>query len=132
MLATDLASSVEGNVIGGLVVVSLAAIAGIGVKMLSGQRRVHEALFGFKEGERTEPGIVDIVKGNGHGSLLDICERAEQQSIDNGAALTAHVRDDEVRWDAIHEALKVLAPDAAPAKKTAARKRAAPKKVAAA
>jgi hypothetical protein len=144
MLAVaGLGSSVEANVIGGLVVALFVAILGIGVGMLRGQRRTHEALFGFTEGDTTVPGIITIVKGNGHGSLLQVCEEALSAAKANGEALDAHVTEDNRRWDEIQEGIEGLKQTAievhdelhdspAPVKKAAARKRAAPRKAAAA
>ena len=38
--------------------------------------RLHGAVFGYKEGATVIPGIVDIVRGNGNGNVLEIAERS--------------------------------------------------------
>jgi hypothetical protein len=136
------------SIVDGLVVVSLFAILGIGLKLLTSQRRLHEAVFGYKEGERVEPGILQVIKGNGKGNLLKVSEQALAQGEANGEALRQHVIEDNRRWDAIDEHLQNLEADRsgpsvdvdvavspAPvipikrvAKKAPARKRAAPRK----
>ena len=57
--------------------------------------RLHGAVFGFTEGNTTYDGIVDIVRGNGHGNLRVIAERAvagvkrvEQKQNEIGAEVT--------------------------------------------
>ena len=101
------------QVCAGVAVVVLVAILTVGRKLLGGQRRIHEALFGFREGEHVEPGIVEIVRGNGKGSLLKVAEDALEQSEANGrataavqSALDTHVNVDERRWGLIAPVLE--------------------------
>lgn len=120
MISTALSSSVEANLIGGILVAVFVAIATIGISMLNGQRRTHEALFGYREGNTEVKGIVDIVRGNGHGSLLEVCEAAMDQAIANGNVLAEHIATDDARMDGINDVLASLTAGQAAAAETAA------------
>ena len=86
----------------------LGTVATVGWKVLRSLRHLHEAMFGYKEGETKTPGIVEIVRGNGHGHLLEICERAKQQAIENGALLQSHIETCNTTMDAMQESIQHL------------------------
>ena len=112
------------QVIAGLIVLLLVALVGIALKVLSGQRRTHEALWGYTEGNTQKKGLVEIVQGNGHGSILEVAEAGLAAATANGVALDVHVQVDEERWDLIEA---YIVPHTSPPAKKAVRKRAAPK-----
>ncbi len=108
-------ASVGAQIIAGLCVASLVAIFAVGLKMLSGQsamqegqRRTHEALWGYTEGSTRQRGLVEIVRGNGKGDLLTVSERAVTVGEASAQALAGHVEEDNRRWDEIERALGKL------------------------
>ena len=96
------------QIVAGLTVVALGGTLAVGMKTLQGQKRVHDAIFGWSEGQRQEKGIVDIVMGNGHGSLLDLATRAEQTALDNGRRLSDHISQVESEKIEMHAVLAGL------------------------
>lgn len=85
-------------------------------------QRLHDAVFGYEEGGRHMPGVVDVTVGNGHGSVLEVAQRAEQ-AAKNAANQTRrlqtlvnrHIESDDERWEQVCTSLSAICePDGSP------------------